>query len=38
MNVAFFGVNSRDAFWASLGIMAVTVVAMLAFFRRRKWL
>jgi len=38
MNVAFFGFNTRDAFWASIGIMAVCVVAMLAFFRRRRWL
>jgi len=38
MNVAFFDFNGRTAFWVSLGIMAVTVVGMLAFFRRRRWL
>ncbi len=38
MNVRFFGFDTRDAFWASLGLMAVCVVGMLAFFRRKRWL
>ena len=38
MNVHFPGVNGWDAFFASLGIMAATVVGMLAFFRWRRWL
>jgi magnesium transporter len=38
MNVHFPGFNGWDAFFASLGLMAVTVVGMLAFFRWRRWL
>ena len=38
MNVHFPGFNGWDAFFASLGIMAVTVVGMLAFFRWKRWL
>jgi magnesium transporter len=38
MNVHFPGVNGWDAFFASLGIMFVTVVGMLAFFRWKRWL
>jgi magnesium transporter len=38
MNVHFPGVNTWQAFWASLGLMAVTIVGMLAFFRWKRWL
>jgi magnesium transporter len=38
MNVHFPGFNSWDAFYASLGMMAVTLVGMLAFFRWKRWL
>jgi magnesium transporter len=38
MNVHFPGFNGWDAFFASLGLMAVTVVGMLAFFRWKRWL
>ena len=38
MNVTFPGFDSPDAFWASLGLMAVTIVGMLAFFRWKRWL
>ena len=38
MNVAFPGFNGEPAFYASLGLMAVSVVGMLAFFRWKKWL
>ena len=38
MNVHFPGFNSPNAFWASLGLMAVTIVGMLAFFRWKRWL
>ena len=38
MNVHFPGIDTWDAFWASLGLMAVTIVGMLAFFRWKRWL
>jgi magnesium transporter len=38
MNVHFPGFNSWDAFFAAVGLMAVTVVGMLAFFRWKRWL
>jgi magnesium transporter len=38
MNVHFPGFNGWDAFYASLAIMFVTVVGMLAFFRWKRWL
>jgi Mg2+ and Co2+ transporter CorA len=38
MNVHFPGFNTWDAFWGSLGLMAVTIVGMLAFFRWKRWL
>jgi magnesium transporter len=38
MNVHFPGFNSWEAFAAAIGLMAVTVVAMLGFFRWKRWL
>jgi magnesium transporter len=38
MNVHFPGFNTWEAFWGSLGLMAVTIVGMLAFFRWKRWL
>jgi magnesium transporter len=38
MNVHFPGFNGWDAFFATVGLMAVTVVGMLAFFRWKRWL
>ena len=38
MNVHFPGVNTWDAFWGALGLMALTIVGMLAFFRWKRWL
>ena len=38
MNVDFPGFNSAGAFWGSLGLMAVAIVGMLAFFRWKRWL
>jgi len=38
MNVHFPGYNRWGAFFAALGLMAAMVVAMLAFFRWKKWL
>jgi magnesium transporter len=38
MNVHFPGFNGWDAFFATIGLMAVTVVGMLAFFRWKRWL
>ena len=38
MNVHFPGFDSWDAFFACLGLMAVSVIGMLAFFRWRRWL
>ena len=38
MNVHFPGYNSWGAFVAALGLMAVTVVGMLGFFRWKRWL
>jgi magnesium transporter len=38
MNVHFPGIEGWDAFFASLAIMAATVVGMLAFFRWKRWL
>jgi magnesium transporter len=38
MNVHFPGFDSWEAFVASVGLMAVTVVGMLGFFRWKKWL
>jgi magnesium transporter len=38
MNVHFPGFNGWDAFFASMGLMVVTVIGMLAFFRWKRWL
>ena len=38
MNVDFPGFNSQADFYASIALMVVTIVAMLGFFRWRKWL
>jgi magnesium transporter len=38
MNVHFPGFETWGAFWASLGLMAVAIVGMLAFFRWKRWL
>jgi magnesium transporter len=38
MNVHFPGFESWGAFWGSLGLMAVTIAGMLAFFRWKRWL
>ena len=38
MNVHFPGFDTWGAFWASLGLMAVAIAGMLAFFRLKRWL
>jgi magnesium transporter len=38
MNVHFPGFNTWEAFFAAIGLMAATVVGMLAFFRWKRWL
>jgi magnesium transporter len=38
MNVHFPGFDSWGAFWGSLGLMAVAIAGMLAFFRLKRWL
>ena len=38
MNVHFPGIQTWGAFWGSLGLMAVAIVGMLAFFRWKRWL
>ena len=38
MNVHFPGYNSWSTFFAALGLMAVTVIGMLGFFRWKRWL
>jgi magnesium transporter len=38
MNVHFPGFDSWGAFWGSLGLMALTIGGMLAFFRWKRWL
>jgi magnesium transporter len=38
MNVHFPGFNTWDAFFAAIGLMATTVIGMLAFFRWKRWL
>ena len=38
MNVHFPGYNSWAAFVAAIGVMLVTVIGMLGFFRWKRWL
>ena len=38
MNVQFPGVNTVHGFWAAIGIMVVTALGMVWYFRSRKWL
>jgi magnesium transporter len=38
MNVHFPGINGWDAFFGSIGLMALSIVGMLGFFRWKKWL
>jgi len=38
MNVNFPGFGSETAFWAILGFFVVVIVAMLGFFRHKRWL
>jgi magnesium transporter len=38
MNVHFPGIGSWDSFFAAIGLMAATVIGMLAFFRWKRWL
>jgi len=37
MNVHFPGFDSAEAFWAIVGSMVATIVAMVVFFRWKKW-
>ena len=38
MNVHFPGTGTVWGFWASVGLMALTAVGMIAYFRSRRWL
>ena len=38
MNVDFPGYGTHTAFWVIVGLMAVTIVGMLGFFRWKRWL
>src|SRR5712691_4245583 len=38
MNVRFPGEGTHDAFWAVVGVMLVTIVGMVGFFRWKRWL
>jgi magnesium transporter len=38
MNVHFPGESSGEAFWVILAVMAILLIGMVAFFRRRGWL
>src|SRR5579862_3982571 len=38
MNTAFPGFNTSEAFWSAIGIMAVTLLGLLGFFRYKRWL
>ena len=38
MNVDFPGEGGHEAFWIILGIMIAALVAMVGFFRFKKWL
>ena len=38
MNVNFPGFDSAEAFWTIVGVMVMTIVGMVAFFRWKRWL
>ncbi len=38
MNVKFPGFGSHEAFWTIVGVMLATIVAMVGFFRWKRWL
>ncbi len=38
MNVLFPGEGTHEAFWAVLGLMIAALIAMVAFFRYKRWL
>jgi magnesium transporter len=38
MNVIYPGFNTKEGFYASVGIMVLTAVGMWWFFRSRRWL
>lgn len=38
MNVKFPGIDTRHGFYEAMGIMVLTAIAMLLYFRSRKWL
>ena len=38
MNVLYPGEGTHEAFWAVLGVMVVTFVGMLGFFRYKRWI
>jgi magnesium transporter len=38
MNVAFPGEGTHEAFWIILGILVATLVAMVGFFRYKRWI
>jgi Mg2+ and Co2+ transporter CorA len=38
MNVLFPGEGTREAFWVIIGLMIAAIVAMVSFFRWRRWL
>ncbi len=38
MNVDYPGTGTRLGFWISMGVMAVTALGMILFFRSRRWL
>jgi magnesium transporter len=38
MNVAFPGEGTHTAFWLVVGLMVVTITAMVGFFKYKRWL
>jgi Mg2+ and Co2+ transporter CorA len=38
MNVLFPGFDTHTAFWVIVGAMIATIVAMVGFFRWKRWL
>ena len=38
MNVNFPGYGTAEAFWVVVGVMAVTIIGMVGFFRWKRWL